>query len=112
MKKSKVSRQGRMRDGWIKQGLQVPDRSAEDFRQIADQFGAGGVKIAGTVAVEIANSMPAEVLNELAGLVHRSTWPDPKALQPGQVWERFRQLMRERDESGEAPAPLPLARAT
>lgn len=90
---SKPARGGKMPPGWIKQGLQVPKHVADDFKQHADELGAGGVKLLGTVAIDLVNHLPEHFKKELALAVYQTTWPDPAMHSSRVVWIKFLVLM-------------------
>lgn len=87
------SRHGKIPDGWIKQGLQLPKSVADEFKHHAEAFGGGGVKFLGTVAIDLINKMPEECRTALATIAYRTTWPDPNTHDPDEVWsELLRQM--------------------
>ena len=71
--------------GWIKQGVQVPDHLALQFRDDASSLGYGGVKYLGAAAIAIVTGMNRKQQRAVANYVRDKTWSDPAHLEPARV---------------------------
>lgn len=77
---------GQMPDGWQRQGLQVPEAVGEKFKMQASKAGVGGIKALGTAALALITEMPDEFRYALMRRAGNYTWPDPRELNPRDMW--------------------------
>lgn len=87
------SRQGKMKQGWVKQATQVPKSLGDKFKEAASIQGGGGVKMLSTVALAIVTEMPDDYRKALVRYTAQKTVFSPEELEPKDLWEFLRHMI-------------------
>lgn len=91
---AKESRQGKIPEGWIKQGVQIPKHLRERLEVEANEKGVSSIKLLGTTAFCVILGMPAEIRDDLYALVSRMSWKGPENIDEDQVWRELSVLVQ------------------
>lgn len=81
------------KEGWSKQGIQIPDHISDELKSQADRYGQGAIKILSTAGIAFILSLPEDQLDIVYQYVHQRTWKDPARLNERTLKELVRRLM-------------------
>jgi hypothetical protein len=92
-----ASKHSKSVDGWAKVGIQLPDAIADRFKELASEAGLGGSKFLITTAVSILIAMPEADRDALVRYVMQKTYKRPEGLQPEELLDFLKFIMRARE---------------
>lgn len=86
---NRESRHGKVQDGWIRQGIQLPEHLRELIRVEADRRGQTCVKVLGTAAMCLYFGLPEDRRDQLFKIVIQQIWDGAQDIDPEQIVDQI-----------------------